>query len=207
MTFIKICGVTNISDALAAASMGVDALGFIFAPSRRQITPERALSICKELPPSIWKVGVFVNIDLREVKQIANFCGLTTLQFHGEESPEYCAQAPLPVIKTIKIKGAESLAQVHKYTSALILLESYHPTQPGGTGKVFPWELTLGIKEKIKFILAGGLNHENVARAISLLHPWGVDVCSGVEERPGKKDKNKMAQFIKEVKRIDALAR
>lgn len=207
MTFIKICGLTNIPDALAAVSLGANALGFIFAPSPRQVSPEMALSICKELPPYIWKVGVFVNADLKEVIQIANFCGLTTLQFHGDESPEYCAQAPLPVIKTIRIKGVESLPAIKNYASSLLLLEGYHPTLAGGTGQTFPWELVLGIKDKINFILAGGLNPENIAQAISMVHPWGVDVSSGVEEWPGKKDKNKMAYFIKEVRRIDALAR
>lgn len=207
MTFIKICGLTNIPDALAAVSLGADALGFIFAPSPRQVSPEVALAICKELPPHIWKVGVFVNADLKEVKQIANLCGLTTLQFHGEESPGYCAQAPLPVIKTIKIKGVESLPEIKNYASSLLLLEGHHPTQAGGTGKTFPWELVLKIKDKINFILAGGLTPQNVSRAIALLHPWGVDVCSGVEESPGKKDKNKMSKFIKEVKRSYALTR
>lgn len=207
MTFIKICGLTNIPDALAATSLGADALGFIFAPSPRQVTPEMVLTICKELPPLIWKVGVFVNADLSEATQIANFCGLTTLQFHGEESPEYCAQARLPVIKTIKIKGVESLQEIRKYKSLLFLLESFHPNLAGGTGLPFPWELALSIKDKTNFILSGGLNPENVVRAISLLRPWGVDVCSGVEDSPGKKNKNKMAQFIKEVRKIDALTR
>lgn len=206
MTFIKICGLTNIPDALAAVSLGADALGFIFAPSPRQVTPEQALDICKELPSPIWKVGVFVNADLREVKEIANFCGLSALQFHGEEPPEYCTQAPLPPIKTIKIKGAESLQEVPKYSSCILLLEAYHPQQAGGMGKTFPWELALSLKDKINFILAGGLNPANIAQAISLLHPWGVDVSSGVEKWPGKKDINKMAQFIKEVRRIDALS-
>ncbi len=204
MTFIKICGLTNLTDALAAISCGAGALGFIFAPSPRQVTPEIASQICKEIPPSIWKVGVFVNADLKEVKEIAEFCNLTHLQFHGEESPTYCAQAPLPVIKTIKIKGVASLQEIYRYSSPLFLLEGYHSQQAGGTGKTFPWQLALEIKGKINFFLSGGLTPENVARAISLLHPWGVDVCSGVEEWPGKKDKNKMVQFIKEVKRIDA---
>ncbi|MGB9698894.1 MAG: phosphoribosylanthranilate isomerase [Thermodesulfobacteriota bacterium] len=206
MTFIKICGLTNKEDALAAVSWGANALGFIFAPSTRQVTPQVAAEICKEVPPSIWKIGVFVNADLGEVKQIAHFCGLTALQFHGAESPLYCAQAPLPVIKTIKIKGRESLKEIDKYDQDLFLLEGFHPEKAGGTGETFPWELVLGIKGK-KIILAGGLNPQNVSRAISLLRPWGVDVCSGVEKFPGKKDINKMAQFIKEVKRADARTR
>lgn len=207
MTFIKICGLTNIPDALAAVSLGANALGFIFAPSPRQITPQIALEICKEIPPFIWKVGIFVNADLKEVIQIANYCGLTAFQFHGEESPAYCAQAPLPVIKTIKVKGVGSLKEIPEYKSTLFLLEGFHPKRAGGAGNTFPWELALEIKGKINFILSGGLKPENVSRAISLLRPWGVDVCSGIEHKPGKKDINKMTQFIKEVRRIDALAR
>ncbi len=207
MTFIKICGLTNLSDALVAISCGADALGFIFAPSPRQVIPEIVMQINKEIPSSIWRVGVFVNADLKQVKQIAEFCNLTHLQFHGEESPAYCAQAPLPVIKTIKIKGVASLQEINQYSSPLFLLEGFHSEQAGGTGKTFPWELALEIKEKIRFILAGGLNPENVSRAISLLHPWGVDVCSGVEASPGKKDENKLRKFIEEVKRVDAFPR
>lgn len=207
MTFIKICGLTNMGDALAAVSLGANALGFIFAPSPRQITPQVAMEICKEIPPFIWKVGVFVNADLREVIQIANYCGLTACQFHGEETPAYCAQVPWPVIKTIKIKGMESLQEIPQYKSTLFLLEGFHPERAGGAGITFPWGLALEIKGKINFILSGGLKPENVSEAISLLRPWGVDVCSGIEDKPGKKDINKMTQFIKEVRRTDGLAR
>lgn len=207
MTFIKICGITNIVDALTAISLGTNALGFIFAPSPRQVTIAKVLKICREVPSYIWRVGVFVNADLREVKKIADFGFLTHLQFHGQESPAYCAQAPLPVIKTIKIKGREDLNEIAKYDQDLFLFEGFHPEQAGGTGETFPWELVSEIKGKINFILAGGLNPQNVCRAISLLHPWGVDVCSGVEESPGKKDSHKLAQFIKEVKRTDAFTR
>lgn len=207
MTFIKICGTTNIGDALAAISLGTNALGFIFAPSPRQITPEAAMKICQEVPPYIWRVGVFVNADWPEVKQIADLGFLSHLQFHGQESPAYCAQAPLPVIKTIKIKGKEDLKEIAKYDQDLFLFEGFHPEKAGGSGETFPWELVSEIKGKINFILAGGLNPQNVSRAISLLHPWGVDVCSGVEESPGKKDRNKLAQFIKEVKRTDAFTK
>ncbi len=207
MTIIKICGITNIPDAREAVSLGADALGFIFAPSPRQVTPQIALEICQEIPPSIWRVGVFVNTDLRVVQKIADYCGLTILQFHGEETPAYCAQFSRPVIKAIHVKNYDSFRELANYPSAIILLEGFHPQQRGGTGTGFSWEMALEVRKKRNFILSGGLNPENVARAISLLQPWGVDVCSGVERRPGEKDKEKMAQFIKEVKRADALTK
>lgn len=206
MTMIKICGITNLPDALEAVSLGADALGFIFAPSPRQISLSTAQKICQEIPPAIWRVGVFVNADLREVRKIADSCELTALQFHGAETPAYCAQFSKLIIKAIRIKNANSLQEIANYPSAIILLEGFHPQQAGGTGTSFPWEMALEIRKKRNFILAGGLNSENVSRAISLLQPWGVDVCSGVERVPGKKDKEKMAQFIKEVKRADALS-
>jgi phosphoribosylanthranilate isomerase len=207
MTIIKICGITNIPDAREAVSLGADALGFIFAPSPRQVTPQIAREICQEIPASIWRVGVFVNADPQVVQKIADYCGLTILQFHGEETPAYCAQFSRPIIKAIRVENYASFRKLANYPSAIILLEGFHPQRRGGTGKAFPWEMALELRKKRNFILSGGLNPENVARAISLLQPWGVDVCSGVERRPREKDKEKMAQFIKEVKRADALTK
>jgi phosphoribosylanthranilate isomerase len=203
MTWIKICGITNIEDALKAASLGVDALGFIFAPSSRRVEPDVAQKIIRALPKTLLKVGVFVNEERKEVQRVAEYCSLNGLQFHGEESPEYCQNFFHPIFKAIHIKDLESLKDMEKYGDVSILLDTYSPVQAGGTGNPFPWEIALIAKEKRNFILSGGLSQDNVREAISKMRPWGVDVCSGVETIPGKKDLLKMAEFVKEVKKAD----
>ncbi len=203
MTWIKICGITNIEDSLNAASLGIDALGFIFAPSPRRVDPRIVREISRSLPTSILKVGVFVNQDFSVVEEIAAFCCLTTLQFHGDESQEYCRKFSLPVIKAIRIKNLTSLRDVEKYSGVSILLDTYSPIQAGGTGNLFPWEIALRLKEKRDFILSGGLTPLNVGEAIRKVKPWGVDVSSGVESFPGKKNPLKMMEFMKEVKKAD----
>jgi len=203
MTWIKICGITNIEDALKAASLGVDALGFIFAPSLRRIEPDVAQKIIRALPKTLLKVGVFVNEERKEVQRVAEYCSLNGLQFHGEESPEYCQKFFHPIFKAIHIKDLESLKDMEKYCNVSILLDTYSPVQAGGTGNPFPWEIALIAKGERDFILSGGLNPLNVREAINKMRPWGVDVCSGVETIPGKKDLSKMAEFVKEVKKAD----
>jgi len=203
MTWIKICGITNLEDGKKAASLGVDALGFIFAPSPRKIDPILAHAIIRYLPASIIKVGVFVNQSLSEVKEIAAYCGLDTLQFHGDESPMYCKTFFLPVIKALRMKNSESLKEVEKYHHVTLLLDTYSPVQAGGTGSVFPWEIAGRLKGKKDFVLSGGLTPSNIGKAIQTLKPWGVDVCSGVEESSGKKDLLNMKDFIKEVRKAD----
>jgi phosphoribosylanthranilate isomerase len=203
MTWIKICGMTDIEDAKKAASLGVDALGFIFATSVRKIEPDRARKIILALPKTLLKVGVFVNEDSEEVLRMAEYCGLNALQFHGKESPGYCQKFFHPVFKTIHIKDLESLKDIEQYHDVSILLDTYSPVQMGGTGTPFPWEIALKAKEKRNFVLSGGLSPGNVGEAIKKVRPWGVDVCSGVEARPGKKDQSKMAEFIKEVRKAD----
>jgi phosphoribosylanthranilate isomerase len=206
MTWIKICGITNIEDGLKAASLGVDALGFIFAPSPRRVIPSTVRKMIQSLPAAVLKVGVFVNQRFSEVEEIAAYCFLNLLQFHGEESPGYCQKFPLPVIKTIRIKDFESLNDMERYPDATILLDTYSPVKAGGTGIPFPWEIALKAKEKRNFILSGGLNPDNVGEAISKVRPWGVDVSSGVETVPGKKDLFKMIDFVKEAKKADEKA-
>ena len=203
MTWIKICGITNIEDALKAASLRVDALGFIFAPSLRRVEPDVAQKIIRALPKTLLKVGVFVNEERKEVQRVAEYCSLNVLQFHGEESPEYCQKFFHSVFKAIHIRDFESLKDMEKYHDCFILLEAYSPVQAGGTGISFPWEIALKAKEKRNFILSGGLNPGNVGEAIKKVRPWGVDVCSGVETMPGKKDPSKMVEFIKEVRKAD----
>jgi phosphoribosylanthranilate isomerase len=203
MTWIKICGITNIEDGKKATSLGVDALGFIFAPSLRRIEPDVAKKIIRALPKTLLKVGVFVNEEQKEVLRVAEYCGINALQFHGKESPEFCQKFFHPVFKAIHIRDLESLKDMEKYHDVSILLETYSPVQAGGTGKPFPWEIALKAKEKRNFILSGGLNPGNVGEAIKKVRPWGVDVCSGVETMPGKKDPSKMVEFIKEVRKAD----
>jgi len=203
MVWIKICGITNLEDGLNAASLGVDALGFIFAASPRRIEPELAKKIIQALPQALMKVGVFVNEDQEEVQRIIEYCGLNGLQFHGEESPEFCRKFPYPVFKAIRIKDLESLKDMEKYHDVSILLDTYSRGQAGGTGNPFPWEIALLAKEKRDLILSGGLSPLNVREAIKKVRPRGVDVSSGVEWFPGKKDLSKMVEFVKEVKKAD----
>ena len=207
MTWIKICGITHIEDAKKAASLGVDALGFIFAPSLRRVEPDVAKKIILALPKTLLKVGVFVNEAPEEVQRVAEYCGLNVLQFHGEESPEYCQKFSLPVIKAIRIKDLESLKDMGKYPHTSILLDTYHPMKFGGTGNSFPWAVALKAKEERNFILSGGLNPGNIGEAIRKVRPLGVDVCSGMETNPGKKDLIKMMDFLKEVRKADEKTR
>jgi len=203
MTFIKICGITNIDDALEAVSLSVGALGFIFAPSLRRIDESAAREIIRHLPSSVWKVGIFVNEELKQVRRIAADCGLDAVQLHGRESPEYCRQIPLWVIKAIGVKGVGSLKEMERYPCASILLDTPGTERAGGTGKTFCWEIALEARKQRNFILSGGLNPVNVYQAVQKVRPSGVDVCSGVEKIPGKKDRSKMIQFVKEVERAD----
>jgi phosphoribosylanthranilate isomerase len=207
MTKIKICGITNLEDALQALELGADALGFVFAPSPRKILPEEAKKIIEKLPPLVVKVGVFVNQDRPWVKEQISRCNLDLLQLHGEETPEYCLFFhPLPVVKSFRIKDESSLEQIPPYLSAVkaFLLDTAGEGKPGGTGKVFRWELALEVQKLGKpVILAGGLNPENVRAAITMVRPYAVDVSSGVETSPGKKDYNKLRQFIQQVRKTD----
>ena len=203
MTWIKICGITNIEDAMKAATLGADSLGFIFAPSPRRVEPATVRAIIQDLPSSIFKVGVFLNHPLSEVKEIAVYCNLDGLQLHGEEPLYYCQKFSQQVIKSIRIRDMESLKDMAKYPNVPILLDTWSPKQGGGTGTPFPWEIALKAKKERDFILSGGLNPANVGEAIRKVKPMGVDVSSGVEAAPGKKDPLKMAEFIKEVRQAD----
>ena len=203
MTWIKICGITNTEDALRAASLEIDALGFVFAPSPRRVDPSTVQEIVQYLSPSVLRVGVFVNQDYSEVEKILKDCGLSALQFHGMESPDYCRTFLFPVIKAIRIRDVESLREIDRYPNVSILLDTYHPLKAGGTGSPFPWEIALEAKKKKDFILSGGLTPDNVGQAIRKVRPLGVDVSSGVESMPGKKDLSKMVEFVEEVKKAD----
>jgi phosphoribosylanthranilate isomerase len=200
---IKICGITNEQDALAAARFGADALGFIFAPSPRRISPEKARQIIRALPPMVQTVGVFVDEDLGEVSSVAEICGLDILQFHGSESAEYCESFDQRVIKGVRLRKRQDLKGLAKYAGVVqaLLLDTYLPDKVGGSGITFNWQWAVEAGKYGRIILAGGLNPQNVAAAISMVKPYGVDASSCLEQSPGVKDHEKMAQFVAAVHR------
>lgn len=202
---VKICGITRVSDACAAVEAGADALGFMFyEPSPRNLAPEAAAAIIRELPPFIARVGVFVNAEADTVKRIAETCGLDTLQLHGEETPEYCAQfSGYRVVKAFRVRDESSLFALRSYSVSAWLLDSYVADQHGGTGAKFNWDLAITAKSYgCPVILAGGLTPENVAEAVRQVRPYALDVSSGVESAPGVKDHAKVAAFIRAAKSV-----
>jgi phosphoribosylanthranilate isomerase len=202
MTKIKVCGITNKEDALLALSLGVDAVGFVFAESKRRITAVNASQIIDALPPYILKVGVFVNEQEKRIREILEFCYLDVLQFHGEESPSYIRKFREKTIKSFRIEDKNSLKAISKYKASAYLLDTYSPEEHGGTGKTFNWNLAVEAKKFGPIILAGGLNPNNIEKAIKKVKPYAVDVSSGVESYPGKKDKKKLEEFVKRVRGI-----
>lgn len=196
---IKICGITSLVDALMAVETGADALGFVFyEPSPRYVTLDDARQIIRRLPPFVAKVGVLVNATEAAVRRAADECGLDCLQFHGDEPPEFCRRfEPRKLIKAFRIQDADSLAALPAYATDAWLLDSCVPGAPGGTGARFNWDLALAAKAHgVPIILAGGLGPENVAEAVQRVRPYGVDVSSGVESAPGRKDPAKVREFI-----------
>ncbi len=205
MVRVKICGITNKEDAFLAVDLGADALGFIFAPSPRRITPQKAKDIIKALPPFIDKVGVFVNEEAQKVKDICKFCFLTSLQFHGDEPPLYCTQFKEKVIKSFSVKDKVPEG-IEEYKVDAYLLDTFHEKKRGGTGKRFDWNIAARVKDTgVPLILSGGLTPENVGIAIRKVRPYAVDVSSGVEIKPGKKSKTKMKKFFQKVRENENL--
>jgi phosphoribosylanthranilate isomerase len=199
---VKICGITNTADALAAAQAGADALGFVFyEESPRYISTSAAAAIIRELPPAIVKVGLFVNAAKDIVTRAITDCGLNILQFHGDEAPDYCLQFGLMSMKAFRIRDAASLKVLADYRTDAWLLDAYVPGQYGGTGDTFNWDLAVEAQRLGRPIfLAGGLTPENVGTAVRKVRPYAVDVSSGVESAPGKKDHAKLPAFIKAAK-------
>jgi phosphoribosylanthranilate isomerase len=198
---VKICGITDRSTGLQAIQLGADALGFVFAESKRRVNVSQAKEIIKDLPVDLMKIGVFVNETKQVMEETATILGLTHLQLHGDEDPEFCANLSLPVIKAFSIKTESDFERVRKYSCEYILLDSSTGQYRGGNGTTFNWNL---VKEKSlgdrKVILAGGLYSENVEDAIAVVNPYMVDVSSGVET-DGKKDLEKIKTFIELAKR------
>lgn len=203
--WVKICGITNIGDALKVVALGADALGFIFyEKSPRKITKDKAKEIIDKIQtvkPRVVKVGLFVDELEERVNEITSYCNFDILQFHGDETPNYCKKFPQKIIKAFKIKDRESLVSIPKYGVDYYLLDAYSEELPGGTGKTFNWDLAKEAKEFGKpIILSGGLNPENIIEALKKVLPFGVDVSSGVELFPGQKDHKKLEEFITKVK-------
>ena len=198
-TRVKICGITRPEDARAAVEAGADALGFLFAPSSpRVVTRPQAAAILQTVPPFVARVGVFVNPAEEEVLQAIAECRINVLQFHGEETPEFCRQFGLPVLKAFRILDADSLKPLQAYEQETWLLDSFVRGKHGGTGATFNWNLAAAVVQKGgRVILAGGLTPENAAEAVRRVRPYALDVSSGVESAPGKKDAAKIQAFIR----------
>jgi len=204
-TRIKICGITEHCDTQAIVQQGVDALGFIFVKeSPRYILPESARAIIRQLPPFIDTVGVFANEDPLEVNDIAQYCGLSLVQLHGSEPPEYCETIASAVIKAFRVQSSESLpCAAYQGIVKGFLFDTYDKEKAGGTGETFDWQLLDTMEIPAGIILAGGLTAENIGAAIAAVRPYAVDVNSGVESSPGRKDIDKIIQLTAEVKKAD----
>ncbi|MFN3739588.1 MAG: phosphoribosylanthranilate isomerase [Thermodesulfovibrionales bacterium] len=198
---VKICGITNLEDGLKAVEYGADALGFVFfKKSPRYIEPEKAAEIIRKIPPFVSAVGVFVNTPSEEILRIALFTGINTIQLHGDESPESIIY-PQKTIKSIRVRELSDLEPLKDYPMVhAFLLDTYSPEDFGGTGMAFNWDIAGEAKKLGRIILAGGLNPDNIERAIRWVHPYGVDVSSGVEKEKGIKDHKKLKAFIEIVK-------
>jgi phosphoribosylanthranilate isomerase len=199
---VKICGITNEADGRAAAEAGADMLGFVFCEqSPRRIALDAAAGIIRNLPPYIVKVGVFVNAPEELVFRAIAECGLSLLQFHGEETPEYSTQFGVMSMKAFRIRNADSLRELTDYKTDAWLLDAYSPDKAGGTGETFNWDLAVEARRLGRPIfLAGGLTPQNVAEAVRRVEPYAVDVSSGVEAAPGRKDHAKVRAFIEAAK-------
>ena len=196
---VKICGITRVEDALAAAAAGADAIGLVFyAKSPRAVDIEQARAILAALPPFVTTVGLFVDAELSELERILASVPLDLLQFHGDESVQQCEAFGRPYIKALRVKAGDDIAaQVARYPSAQgILLDAYVEGVPGGTGEAFDWSLIPQTLSK-PLILAGGLRPDNVAEAVSRVRPYAVDVSGGVEASKGVKDVEKVGAFIR----------
>lgn len=192
---VKVCGMTSLEDALMAVGFGADAVGFIFyRKSPRFVTEKIVKSIA--LPPFVNRVGVFVNETAERINRIADVCRLDTIQLHGDESPAFCRKLRRRVIKAIRLRGAQSLELMPRFEVDGFLLDAYKENLPGGTGMTCDWNLVRRARKFGPVILAGGLNPDNVEEAVGKVQPYGVDVCSGVEKAPGKKDRAKVRDFI-----------
>ena len=199
MTKVKVCGITNVADARVAAEAGADAVGFIFAESPRQVSAEEARRISLALPEDVLKVGVFVNAPPEEVLRVAREVGLDLAQLHGDETPEAVAAVRaggLPVMKALRVRNADDLADVERFDADLFLLDAYSEKARGGTGERFDWGVAKSLKGRGNIVVSGGLAPENVREALDFFEPYGVDASSSLEDAPGKKNEDSVRRFI-----------
>ena len=206
---VKICGITNEEDAAAAVEAGADALGFIFhRKSPRYIEPAAAKRIIATLPPLVTPVGVFVNDDVAAVRSIVDSCGLGLAQLHGDESAAYCQELGRPVMKALRLKDRGSFLSLAEFKGRAevrgLVIDAYSEKEFGGTGRVVDWTLAAEAAKAATILLAGGLTPDNVGRAIQAVRPYGVDVSSGVESSPGKKDHAKIRAFLDAVRVVSS---
>jgi phosphoribosylanthranilate isomerase len=207
MVRVKVCGITNPHDASMAVELGADALGFVFAPSPRQVTPEQARHIINSLPPFVQTVGVFVDECLTRIRDIGDFCGLEMIQLHGDESPEFCGALMPHAIKGFRLNDTSSLLPIRDYRGKIraALLDAYQRGIKGGTGKTFDWNLATAAGEfGMPVILSGGLRPSNIQRAILTVQPYAVDVNSGIEDSPGIKSPLLMKKLMEKIREIEA---
>ncbi|MDR4497029.1 MAG: phosphoribosylanthranilate isomerase [Candidatus Scalindua sp.] len=202
MTKVKICGITNLDDAKTAIDYGADAIGFVFAESKRQVSKETVKNIVQKLPPFVTLVGLFVNEAAERIEEICKYCGINTIQLHGNEPPDFLHNLQqFKIIKAFRIRNESDIHPIDNYQANAILLDGYVENKMGGTGTTFDWKIVKKIKTSSPIIIiAGGLTHVNVLEAIKIAKPYGVDVSSGVEVQPGKKDKQLIRKFIDAVK-------
>ena len=204
---IKICGITNQEDAETAVHEGADALGFVFyAQSPRYVEPAVAKQIIRSLPPFVLPVGVFVNQDLDSVRRLFDDCGLALAQLHGDESPDFCESLKRPVLRALRLRGRSSFLALAEFKGRMgvrgFVVDAFSDTVYGGTGHTTDWSLAGEVAKAVPILLAGGLTPENVQEAIRQVQPYGVDVSSGVEQSPGRKDSAKMRAFIQSVRLV-----
>ena len=203
MVKVKVCGIKEPEDARVAADAGADAIGLVFAESPRRVSVERARKIASVLPDGVLKVGVFVDEEPEEVLGLAREVGLDYAQLHGDEGPEAVAEirsGGLGIIKALRVRDAASLREMERYDADLFLLDSYSEKMRGGTGTRFDWELAKVVRGYANILVSGGLGPENVREAIELFEPYGVDASSSLEERPGKKNGERVRRFVRAAK-------
>jgi phosphoribosylanthranilate isomerase len=199
-TIIKVCGITTVDDALGCVAQGVTWLGFnCFAGSQRYATPEAIRAMVAELPPETVTVGVFVNLNATELQDVMRFTGLRYAQLHGDESPEFARSLAVPWFRAFRVGAAFETSVIAEFGTELFLLDAAHAGEYGGTGQTFDWELAKQARDQGRLLLAGGLRPANVGAAVQQVRPFGVDVASGVEWSPGRKDMQKVAAFVQAV--------
>ena len=204
---VKICGITNLDDATAAVTAGADAVGFVFyRKSPRYVEPTMVKGIVATLPPFVIPVGVFVNEEAKVVRDLLDDCGLALAQLHGDETASYCETLGRPALKAIRLRDRASLLALAEYQGRAgvrgFVVDTFSAETYGGTGRVVDWELAAEVAKASRILLAGGLTPENVGEAIRKVRPYGVDVSSGVEASPGKKDHEKVRAFIRAVRLV-----